>query len=254
MNEEERNLLPADPLADRERHAGRYGNARGFDVANLLLTAVMALAVACAYVLGTFPSADLAAHLALGRKADIRAMGSGNPGAANVMTQLGKKWGLFVLVLDVAKGAAACAAGRWMAGGAGASAAGSAAVIGHCFPLWNGFRGGKGVATGAGQVLMTFPAYFPINLAITLLTQTRGWRPASVRGDRRRVCSVDPRRISVVGRRPTKPVGPAAHRRVATRRTGLQRGDRLPLRDRAQHAGRHDFSRLRHLPLRLAAM
>lgn len=137
---------------------------------------MIALAVACAYVLGTFPSADLAARLALGRTADIRAMGSGNPGAANVMGQLGKKWGLVVLLLDVAKGAAACAVGRWMAGGAGASAAGSVAVIGHCFPLWNGFKGGKGVATGAGQVLVTFPAYFPINLAVTLLTQTRRWR------------------------------------------------------------------------------
>lgn len=134
------------------------------------------LAVACAYVLGTFPSADLAARLAHGPKADIRSMGSGNPGAANVMGQLGKKWGLFVLVLDVAKGAAACALGRWMAGGAAASAAGTAAVVGHCFPLWNGFKGGKGVATGAGQVLMTFPAYFPIDLVVTLLTQTRRWR------------------------------------------------------------------------------
>jgi glycerol-3-phosphate acyltransferase PlsY len=117
-------------------------------------------------VLGTFPSADLAAHLALGGKADIRAMGSGNPGAVNVMGQIGKKWGLFVLVLDVAKGVAACVLGRWMAGGAGASAAGSAAVIGHCFPLWNGFRGGKGVATAGGQIAATFPALIPVELVV----------------------------------------------------------------------------------------
>jgi glycerol-3-phosphate acyltransferase PlsY len=132
---------------------------------------VVALALACAYVLGTFPSADLAAHLATGGKGDIRAMGSGNPGAANVLGELGRKWGLFVLVLDVAKGAAACALARWMGGSSAASAAGSAAVIGHCFPLWNGFRGGKGVATAGGQMVMTLPALIPVELVVVALAR-----------------------------------------------------------------------------------
>src|SRR5262249_32681244 len=54
----------------------------------------------------------------------------------------------------------------WIAPGAGASAAGSAAVIGHCFPLWNGFRGGKGVATAGGQILVTFPVFIPIGALV----------------------------------------------------------------------------------------
>jgi glycerol-3-phosphate acyltransferase PlsY len=157
------------PVPDLESDTGGDRDAQGLDAANLLLVPVILLAMACAYVLGTFPSADLAARLALGHKAEIRTMGSGNPGAANVMGELGKKWGLFVLVLDIAKGAAACALGRWMGGGAAASAAGTAAVVGHCFPLWNGFRGGKGVATAGGQMLVTFPALIPVELAVVAL-------------------------------------------------------------------------------------
>jgi len=158
----------ARPFARLEGYAVGDKDTQGLDAANLLLRPVMLLAVACAYVLGTFPSADLAARFALGHHAEIRDMGSGNPGAANVMGELGKGWGLFVLVLDIAKGVAACAVGRWMGGGAAASAAGTAAVIGHCFPLWNGFRGGKGVATAGGQMVTTFPALVPIAAVVAL--------------------------------------------------------------------------------------
>lgn len=130
---------------------------------------MFALAVACGYVLGTFPSADIAARLAVGRHADIRTMGSGNPGAVNVTGQLGKRWGVSVLLLDIGKAALACALGRWLAGGPAASMAGTAAVIGHCFPLWNGFRGGKGVAAAGGQLAMTFPAFLPVEAVIAVL-------------------------------------------------------------------------------------
>jgi glycerol-3-phosphate acyltransferase PlsY len=133
------------------------------------LPPVLALAIACAYVLGTFPSADLAARLALGRSADIRSMGSGNPGAVNVTGQLGKSWGALVLVLDIAKAAAACFLGRWLAGDAAASAAGTAAVVGHCFPLWNGFRGGKGVACAGGQLAATFPIFVAVEAVVAAL-------------------------------------------------------------------------------------
>jgi glycerol-3-phosphate acyltransferase PlsY len=156
-------------VTDVQRHAWGDRNPSGLDGANLLLPAVIALAVACAYVLGTFPSADIAARLAVGRHADIRAMGSGNPGAVNVTGQLGKGWGAFVLILDVAKAAAACGLGRWFAGDAAASAAGTAAVVGHCFPLWNGLRGGKGVACAGGQLLMTAPLLVPIEAVVALL-------------------------------------------------------------------------------------
>lgn len=126
------------------------------------------------YALGTIPSADVAARLATRGPTDLRDAGSGNPGAANAMAVLGKGWGYGVLVTDVAKGAAACAAGRRLAGDLGAHIGGTAAVVGHCLPVWNGFRGGKGVAASAGQCLATFPAYFPIDLGVAWATAR--WR------------------------------------------------------------------------------
>lgn len=51
-----------------------------------------------------------------------------------------------------------------------------AAVVGHCYPVWSGFKGGKGVAVSVGQSLMTFPAYFPVDLAVAVLTSTRRWK------------------------------------------------------------------------------
>ena len=126
------------------------------------------------YALGTIPSADVAARLATRGVTDLRDAGSGNPGAANAMAVLGKGWGYAVLIGDVTKGAAACATGRRLAGDVGAHVGGTAAVVGHCLPVWNGFRGGKGVAASAGQCLATFPVYFPIDLGVALATAR--WR------------------------------------------------------------------------------
>jgi acyl phosphate:glycerol-3-phosphate acyltransferase len=123
-------------------------------------------AAALGYLFGTVPSADVAARLATGGTTDLRSAGSGNPGAANAMAALGKGWGWGVLAADVGKGALACVAGGRLAGPAGANVAGTAAVVGHCYPVWKGFRGGKGVAVSAGQCLVTFPAYFPLDLAV----------------------------------------------------------------------------------------
>ena len=122
-------------------------------------------AAAVGYVLGTFPSADLAARAAH-HTADLRSEGSGNPGAANVANVIGRQWGASVMMVDVAKGVAAGRIGAGLAAGAGANAAATAAVVGHCYPVWNGFHGGKGVATSVGQVLATFPAYFPIDFMV----------------------------------------------------------------------------------------
>jgi len=130
----------------------------------------LGLAGVLGYLAGTLPSADVAARLASGGATDLRTSGSGNPGAANAIAQLGPLWGYGVLVADVAKGAAACGIGRRVAGPAGAHLAGTASVVGHCFPVWKRFRGGKGVATSAGQCLATFPAYTPIDLAVAGLT------------------------------------------------------------------------------------
>ena len=127
-------------------------------------------AAAIGYLLGTFPTADLVARRVTRGAIDLRASGSGNPGTANAINVLGKRAGAQVLVGDVAKGAAACAVGAVVAGPVGAHVAGTSSVVGHCYPVWNGFRGGKGVATSVGQCLATFPAYFPIDVAVAIVT------------------------------------------------------------------------------------
>ncbi len=122
------------------------------------------------YLLGTVPSSDVAARVATDGRLDLREVGSGNPGAMNALKTLGRGYGIAVAAADVAKGAVACAAGRRVAGANGAHLAGVAAVAGHCYPVWSGFRGGgKGVATSAGQCLATFPAYAPIDATIGVL-------------------------------------------------------------------------------------
>ena len=128
-----------------------------------LLVAAMA-----GYVLGTVPSADTVSRVAGGSRVDLRAAGSRNPGALNSARLLGIRHGRAVLVADVAKGYASCAIGRGIAGDLGAHVAGVSAVAGHCYPAWNGFAGGKGLATSFGQVLYTFPAAAPVDLALAI--------------------------------------------------------------------------------------
>lgn len=134
-------------------------------------------AAAAGYLLGTLPSADVAARVASGGSADLRAAGTGNPGGANALVVLGKAWGYGIMLADIAKGAAACGAGRRLAGDAGAHVAGVSAVVGHCFPVWNGFRGGKGVAASVGQCVATFPVYVPFDIGLAWLTATPQWSP-----------------------------------------------------------------------------
>lgn len=81
---------------------------------------------------------------------------------------LGRRAGAAVALGDIGKGVVACAAGRTLAGDAGAHVGGVAAVTGHCYPVWARFRGGKGVATSFGQCLATFPAYAPVDVAVAL--------------------------------------------------------------------------------------
>ncbi|MDQ1431196.1 MAG: acyl phosphate:glycerol-3-phosphate acyltransferase [Actinomycetota bacterium] len=120
------------------------------------------------YVIGMFPSADLVTRLATRGAVDLRASGSGNPGGLNAARVLGKKWGLLVIVLDTAKGALAGFVGLAF-GDAGAYAAGTAVIAGHCWPVWNGFRGGKGVAAAGGSFAAVFPPMFPIDGLATLV-------------------------------------------------------------------------------------
>jgi acyl phosphate:glycerol-3-phosphate acyltransferase len=123
--------------------------------------------VGLGYIVGTVPTADLVASRAAGGAVDLRLVGSGNPGGMNALGLLGPKAGAAVVAGDIAKGLVACALGAVTGGGAGAQLAGSAAVVGHCHPVWTGFgSGGKGVATSIGQCLATFPAFFPIDAAV----------------------------------------------------------------------------------------
>ena len=124
------------------------------------------LAAAAGYLAGSIPSADIATRLARTKVDDLRAAGSGNPGALNAAAVLGRRWGAAVLGADMAKGAAAGVIGRAIAGPSGAYAAATASIAGHIVPVWSGGRGGKGVATSAGACAAVFPAYFPIDAAV----------------------------------------------------------------------------------------
>lgn len=130
-------------------------------------------AAVAGYLAGTLPSADLATKLARSGVTDLRSTGSGNPGATNAAAVLGTRWGIAVLVADMAKGAAAGVAGRALAGPSGAYAAATASIAGHIAPVWSRGRGGKGVATSAGACLAVFPAYFPIDSAVAVAGATR---------------------------------------------------------------------------------
>lgn len=125
------------------------------------------------YLAGSVLFADIATKLARHRRpdaSDLRNVGSGNPGAANAMSHLGKRWAALVLAGDIGKGAAATQIGRCIGGDAGAYAAATGAVAGHCFPPRHGFRGGKGVATSAGTTLVAFPIYVPIDVSLAVLS------------------------------------------------------------------------------------
>ncbi len=113
--------------------------------------------VPVAYLMGTFPSASL---LARANGIDIRAVGSGNPGASNVTRMLGWRKGVWVFALDAAKGALAAGLGLWAGGRPGGYLLGAAAIVGHVFPIWSRFRGGKGVATGGGVLAVLAPITF----------------------------------------------------------------------------------------------
>lgn len=129
-----------------------------------------------AYFLGTFPSALLVARVG-GR--DVLREGSGNPGASNVARLMGWKAGLVVLAADFGKGAIASGVGLAVAGRGGAFALGIAAVIGHMFPVTRHFRGGKGVATAGGMLIVLYPIIV-LGLAVVWFVVARVFKLASV--------------------------------------------------------------------------
>lgn len=123
------------------------------------MTLTIALALVAAYVVG---SIDFAVIVARMHGVDIHRVGSGNPGASNVLRSIGRVPAAMVLVGDTLKGVIGSAMGMIAAGVVDpqvewAFIAGFAAVVGHCYPVFHRFRGGKGVATGLGVLFFTVP-------------------------------------------------------------------------------------------------
>lgn len=118
---------------------------------------LLGLVAVLAYLLGSVPFGIVITRaMGLG---DLRQIGSGNIGATNVLRTGNKFAALMTLLLDSGKGAIAVLAARLLIGEDAAQVAGFAAFLGHVFPIWLGFKGGKGVATYLGTLLaLSFPA------------------------------------------------------------------------------------------------
>ena len=126
------------------------------------------LALIIAYLLGSIPFGLVVGKVIKG--VDVREHGSGNLGATNVFRVVGKTWGIIVLLLDAIKGYLAVSLMR----GADAStafllAATVAAILGHVFPVWLKFKGGKGVATSLGVFLALLPAATWVSFAFFIV-------------------------------------------------------------------------------------
>jgi acyl-phosphate glycerol 3-phosphate acyltransferase len=136
------------------------------------MTVLLSVTILVAYLIGALPFGYLVARA---RGVDLLRQGSGNIGATNVGRMLGRKWGVLVFVLDFLKGAVPVLVARWLTPADSdlppdtlPVLAGVAAFLGHLFPVYLGFKGGKGVATGAGVLAVLLPG--PTLLALLLWT------------------------------------------------------------------------------------
>ena len=121
---------------------------------------MLIVGIVAAYLLGSIPFPLLATRIWGGH--DLHRVGSGNIGAANALRAAGVRVGITVAMLDIGKGIAGVAlAGRLAGGGSGEAVAGFAAIVGHIYPVWLRFRGGKGVATACGVFGMLAPVALP---------------------------------------------------------------------------------------------
>lgn len=136
----------------------------------------IAIALVGAYVVG---SIDFAVIVARMHGVDIHEIGSGNPGTSNVLRTLGRLPAAMVLIGDTMKGVIGASMGFIAGGLVGATssnglsqwafAAGFAAVVGHCYPVFHKFKGGKGVATGFGVVIFTVPQVALVTLLVWIV-------------------------------------------------------------------------------------
>jgi glycerol-3-phosphate acyltransferase PlsY len=128
------------------------------------VSAAQLLGLAAAYLVGSIPFSYLVARRA---GVDVRKVGSGNVGATNVMRSAGATAGMVAFLLDACKGAVvALVALRLDPGSALPALAAAFAVLGHMYPVWLGFTGGKGVATGAGAFLPLAPLAAGVALVV----------------------------------------------------------------------------------------
>ncbi len=136
---------------------------------------IFALVIVAGYLLGSIPFGYLAGRLG---GMDIRKLGSGNIGATNVVRVLGKRYGYSVFALDFAKGLAAVtlsstvartAQSPWASSETFGILAAVSAVVGHSFPVWLKFQGGKGVAVSAGALFGLMPLAALVGVAIWIL-------------------------------------------------------------------------------------
>ncbi|MGI9643166.1 MAG: glycerol-3-phosphate 1-O-acyltransferase PlsY [Acidimicrobiia bacterium] len=134
------------------------------------------IAVVAAYLLG---SVNFGIIVAAGAGVDIRSVGSGNPGTSNVLRVLGKRLAAVVLIGDGLKGAAAAAIGALAVDPEFGYVTLLAAVIGHSFPIWHRFKGGKSVATAIGGFIYLAPAVGLV-IGIAWLIIVLVWKTASI--------------------------------------------------------------------------
>lgn len=129
------------------------------------------LAIVAGYLLGSLNFSYIITKVRTGR--NLRFIGDGNVGARNVWHSVAPCWGVVATLLDGIKGACAVLLARWVTGSseAGQLLAGPAAMLGHCFPFWLRFRGGKGVATLVGVLLVLIPWSTLAALAIVGVAQ-----------------------------------------------------------------------------------
>ena len=137
--------------------------------------------------LGGYLLGSVSGSMVMGRfrHVDIRESGSGNAGGTNALRTQGFRFALGVVLIDIGKGALAAGLLPWLGGllaGPGAASTHAAmvcgfmAVVGHCYPVWYGFRGGKGAATAVGALLVIQPIVLvPMILAWLLVLVLTGW-------------------------------------------------------------------------------
>jgi glycerol-3-phosphate acyltransferase PlsY len=125
-------------------------------------------AVVAAYLVGSIPFAQL---LSRRRGVDLRRVGSGNVGATNVLRTLGVRPAVLAMMLDAVKGTVAVLVAQRLTNGVAAPViAGLASMIGHVYPVWLRFRGGKGVATAAGAFAVLTPVAVAVAVGVFVLT------------------------------------------------------------------------------------